>query len=51
MSSIEKHLELLNRKSKGIDEIHPLMEQPFERQREALLQVEQQVRDLVVLSE
>lgn len=47
MSSIMKQLELLKRKSKGIDEIHPLMEQPFERQREALLRIEQQVRDIV----
>lgn len=47
MSNIKKQLELLNRKSEGLVEIRPLMEQPFERQREALLRIEQQVRDLV----
>ncbi len=44
-----KLLELQKRKSEGIDEIHPLKAQPFERQREALLRIEQQVRDLVGL--
>ena len=44
---VNKHLEFLNRKLESFREIEPLMEQPFERQREVLLQIEQQVRDIV----
>ena len=47
MSSIDKQIEFQKRERKCLQEILPLKAQPFERQREALLRIEQQVRDLV----
>ena len=46
MSSIDRQIELQNRKWECLKKTLPLKDQTFERQREALLQVEQQVRDL-----
>ena len=47
MSSIDRQIEFQKRERKCLQEILPLKEQPFERQREAMLRIEQQVRDIV----